>query len=62
VVGYQRVREPCFLHLQGATSFWRWKLRGAPKRWYPTATQHGSTIQKTKYFANFTRVLNTLTY
>jgi hypothetical protein len=29
------------------TSPWRWRQHGPPKRWYPTATLHGVTTQKT---------------
>jgi len=36
VVGYQRFRGPCCIHLQGEV-----------KRWYPTITLHGVTTQKT---------------
>jgi len=27
--------------------WWRWMQQGPPKRWYPTATLHGVTTQKT---------------
>jgi hypothetical protein len=37
VLGYQRFKGPCCLHLQ----------HGPLKRWYPTKTQHGITTQKT---------------
>jgi hypothetical protein len=29
------------------SSPWRWRQHGPPKRWYPTTTPHGVTIQKT---------------
>jgi hypothetical protein len=30
-----------------ASSPWRWRQHGPPKRWYPTTTLHGVTIQNT---------------
>jgi len=41
VVGYQRFGGPCCLYLQGEVQ------QGPRKRWFPTATQHGVTTQKT---------------
>jgi hypothetical protein len=31
------------------SSGWRWRQQGPPKCWYPTATQHWITIQKTTW-------------
>jgi len=33
-------------------SSWRWRQQASPKRWYPSATLHGVTIQKTKALRN----------
>jgi len=43
VVGYQYYRGPCCLHHLG-------EEQGPLEHWYPTATLHGITTQKTSTF------------
>jgi hypothetical protein len=45
LLGYQRFRGQCCLHLQGEV--WRWRQHWHLKRWYPTTTQHSVRTQRT---------------